>query len=256
MKKSDKIIVSANLFLIVFAISYVAAKNVVSAAIIAFLLTVTICVSFLKILNRYKKTKKISVSKTEDGLSFIGIPAQTELFISALPNETAKKINDFCFSFDKNGKNIIVFPNYKFFSTSKDDIAKFFRTCKDNGVENCVILSRQNTRELLLFARGLPLNFKFLPTKAVRDFLVSRNLEDKFALPEKPKVKARKKFSKQSFRELISGIISKDKAKYFLISGVGLIFGCLFTPLKIYYLVFAVITLSLSIVCHIKGETY
>ena len=85
MKKTDKIIISVNLFLIIFAISYVAAKNVVAAAIIAFLLTVTVCVSFLKIANRYKKTKKISVSKTEDGLSFIGITAQTELFISALP---------------------------------------------------------------------------------------------------------------------------------------------------------------------------
>lgn len=256
MKKTDKIIISVNLFLIIFAISYVAAKNVVAAAIIAFLLTVTVCVSFLKIANRYKKTKKISLSKTEDGLSFIGITAQTELFISALPPETTKKINDFCFSYDKNGKKIMVFPNYKFFPTSKDDIAKFFRTCKDNGVNDCIVLSRQSTRELLLFARGLPLNFKFLPTKAVRNFLVSRNLENKFALPEKPKVKTKKKFSKQFFRELIDGIISKEKAKYFLISGVGLVFGCLFTPLKIYYLVFAVITLSLSIVCYIKGEIY
>lgn len=256
MKKTDKIIISVNLFLIVFAISYVAVKNVASAAIIAFLLTVTVCVSFLKILNRYQKTKKISVSKAEDGLSFIGISAQTELFISALPSETAKKINDFCFAYDENGKKIIVFPNYKFFPTSKDDIAKFFRTCKDNGVNDCVVLSRQNSRELLLFARGLPLNFKFLPTKVVRDFLVRRNLEDKFALPKKPKIKTKKKFSKQSLRELIHGIISKDKAKYFLISGAGLVFGCIFTPLKIYYLIFAVITLSLSIVCYIKGETY
>lgn len=253
MKKTDKIIVYTALFLLLFVIAYVASRSFVPAIIIAILLSATITVSARHILSRYGKTKKLSVARMEEGLAFLGIAKQNELFLSLLPQTLDIKATETYFIYAYGGKKTAVFPCYKFLPCGKDDIARFFKHCQAENVNDCKILCKQSPRELLLFAGRLPLNIEFVNSKKTRDFLVLHNATHNVVLPEKEKPNAKKKLDKKAFYSFFSRIITKERAKYFFISGISLVFACVVSPLKVYYLIFAVITLSLAIACYIKG---
>ena len=251
MKKSDKIIITATLFLLLFCLSYIVTKETVAAIIIAFLLTITIIYAFFHLMKRRMETKKIPLSKLEDGLSFMGISEQTKLFYSSLPECFEPRLTENHIELTVNCEKTAIFPNYKFLPCSKEDIARFYRICKENDIKTCIILSRQNPRELLLFARSLPLNARFLRTKEVREYLIKHNLIEKAVMPRKTEKK--KKITAESIRRFFSDFISKERGRYFLIAGCSLAVACIFSPFRIYYAVFSSVNLIIALICYVKG---
>jgi len=250
MKKTDKLIISAATFILLFTLSYVVAKNFVAATIIAFLLTVTIIVTATHLFRRFGKVKKVAISKIEDGLAFMGINEQTELFFSAAPECCRPEKRDNFLICLKDGVKIALFPDYKFAPCSKEDVARFHRICMENGISRCYVLSRANSRDLLLFARSLPVEFIFVNSAKIRDFLTKQNLVSSVVIPSK---KRKKRPFKEALSAIAETIFKRDRAKYYLLTGVSLAFLAIFTPLKIYYAIFAALTLTFSLVCIIKN---
>lgn len=245
MKKLDRILINATLYVILLILSFVTVKNFAAAVFIAFLLWVLINRVSVHLFRRRKATKQITVAQMEDGLALLGIAGQVAWFVKAAPACFNPEPFDCGFSLTVNCELILVFPNYKYSACSAEEIAKFYRIAKERGAKKIWILSRLNARSLVLFANSLDLDIEFKSSRAVRKFLYDRNM-----LPEKT-VKDKKK-TPVKWREVLSNIFIKRRAKYFLVAGLSLAFLSLFSPLKIYYAVVAALTLALGLACLIR----
>lgn len=243
MKKSDTIVINAVVYLIAVLISYVTVRNLAAAIFIGFLLWVTFNRVTIHILNRRKDKNKITVAQMEDRLALYGIGGQVEFFVKATPPCFTPVPFDCGFEATINCEKVIIFPNYKFSPCSMEEIAKFYRLAKEKNSKRIWILSRLNPRSLVLFARTLDVEFEFKNSKTVRKFLYNRNmLMEK--IPKKPV-----KRNKINWKELISGIFIKRRAKYFLFVGLSLAFLSIFSPLKIYYAVMSIFALGMGVAC-------
>ncbi len=247
MKLFDKVFFSISVFFLLLIVSYLAMKDAVGAMIVSFLLTVTITVSFLHLTKRYMIKRNVPLQKVEDGLSFIGIKEQTNLFLSSLPPALRSEKKD---NYILIGEKYILFPCYRFSPCTKEDVSRFYRICREEGREDAYILSRQVPRDTLLFARTLPINYRFVTTKEVRTYLKKHNLLDNVTLPKKEvKVRSRKEF----FSTMLNNLTKKERARYYAVTGISLTLLGIFTPLTIYYSVFAMLSFLMAIVCCVKS---
>lgn len=248
MKKIDKIIINVAAFSVFLILSYITVKNLAASIFIAFLLWITANRVIIHLLNRRRNTKKIPISQMEDKLALDGIKKQVELFTNATPPCFNPEKFDFGFTVTINCEKILVFPNYKFSACSLDDVAKFYRKAKEESINKIWVLSRLNSRNVILFANNLDVEFVFHSSSEVRKFLATRN-----ALPQIPKKHlAKKNTKKANIKSALSDVFVKKRAKYFFLSAFSLAFLAIFTPLKIYYLILSVICIGMGIACLIR----
>ena len=180
---------------------------------------------------------------------------QVEYFMNVTPPCFCPQKSDNGYIVTLNLVKTLLIPYFRFAPCSKEDIAKFYREAKKNGIKNIKVLSKLNNRQTVLFARELDVEFDFVSSKKVRKYLYNHN-----ALPEVIKKSSEKKqtlkdFLKKSrteWKEFFFGIFIKKRAKYFLLSSISMAILSFFTPLKWYYVTVSAITLVCGITCLLR----
>ncbi len=244
MSKLDKFLIIILAGFILTALLRPLVKDVAAAAFIAFLLVILLFVFGTHIYNRKKNKSEISVSDAENALSLMG-NEQLDFFFERTPPAYAPEQKDGGFIFFRNDVKHFVAPNYKFSPTSADDVARFYRAAKKNRADSVIVLGRQPSRNVLVFASSLDVRFVFLSSGKLHKYLLKQN-----ALMPKPR--KTKKPSKPSLKTVFNGIFLKDRAKYYLLSGISVAFLSFLTPYKIYYLVAGGLCLILAGVCFFR----
>lgn len=241
MGKIDKVLLFVLATVIGVIIFKVVTKNLVASVFIALLISTTVTIILIHVINRRKNKKVITVTEMENEFALLG-SGQIEYLTSTIPEKFSPIKKDNGFIYDKDGNKVYVACNYKFSTTSFDDVAKFYRQAKEYGVSQVYVCGKQPTRNVILFASELDVLFRFLPSKKLHAYLLNQN-----KLPTKRKViRPRRKLS---LKNNISSIFNKKRAKHFAISGLVLGITAIFTPFTVYYVVFCSICLILSIIC-------
>lgn len=247
MTKIDKIIINIVLFFLYSLIFTVLVKNIAAALLIALLISILTYQVSLHLHNRFHDKKTISLAEMEKLFAIMG-GNQVAYFIRATPSYFEPISLEHGFYISLNCSAVAIFPSYKFSPCNLEDIAKYYRIAKENDITSIWILSKQNTRSTILFAKSLDIDFNFVSTKRVHKFLANQNF-----LPQSiPQKKA--KLKKTDYKEILSSIIIRKRAKYFLFSGLTLGLLSFFTPIKAYYIAVSTICLILGILCLFRGK--
>lgn len=218
-------------------------NNFIEALFVSFLVFVVIKTLTLHFLNRFRIKKNISVWELSQTLSIMGIEKVCELLLSTVPTVFNPTIDNNCILFERHNKKVLVYPNFKFAAVSGDELVKIWRFAKEKEVDTILSLARLHQRSVILLAQSLDLEFKFPSAKKLHKFLINHN-----AMPIK-NFNHKKTKTKINIRESLSNIFIKKRAKLFLFSGLSLALFSIFTPLTIYYLVMATISLGMSVAC-------
>lgn len=157
------------------------------------------------------------------------------------PMEITEEGSDFLIIQNGNEKECIYFA-FRFSSLSQEDIAKCYRVCKEREIKKGYILGKDTVRTTLSLAGELNLNINFISAKQLYRCLKNKNLLPVTATKTKIKRKGKIKF-------FLSVFFSKNNVKHFLFGGIILALMSLITPLKVYYLSVAAITLAFSLIC-------
>lgn len=251
MKQIDKVTINILGFVTVFLISLSTVKNFVAAVIIAFLITVTAYRLFVHFGRRIEKINKMSVAKMEERFAIMG-SEQIDYFINVTPPYFSPEKTDGGYVVTLNCEKTMICPNYKFSPCSYDDIAKFYRTAKKEQIRHIKILSKINSRQTIIFARELDVEFEFVPSKTVRKYLYNHNALPEIIKKTPQKKKTIKEFftkDKAEWKEFFAGIFIKKRAKYFLLSSISMAILSFFTPLKWYYITVSIITFICGMTC-------
>ncbi len=235
----DKILFSIALLAVVyvFAAAFVERRLAVYLSGSVYLAVATLfCVIKAKHINR----TDITPSELPVMLALMGSQKATELFYATLPAQHGLYIRAPYFAYERKGQKYLVCVAYKFINLTQEDIAGAYREAVKNGIEHVFILARAKDRKTLTLGAILPITLEYPDKYAVYKYLKRHN-----ALPEKPK-KNKKQRVKPDLRALGSVILEPRKAKYYLFLALTFALLALFTPLKTYYLVFAIVPLTLS----------
>jgi len=247
MTKLDKIIIICAVFFIFFILFFAVTSNIAAGLFISALITILTYRVVLHLYNRYHDKKNISLIDMEKLFALMG-SSQIDYLVKASPEYFCPQLIEYGFVLTVNCKNIAIFPNYKFSSSSMDDISKFYRVAKDNNLNKIYVLSKLCDRNTILFAGSLDVDINFVPSKRVYKFLLRKN-----CLP-KSIIKKRSKINKTDYKEMLFNIFTKKRAKYFFISGTTLGLLSFFTPIKIYYITMCIICILLGIGCIIREK--
>jgi hypothetical protein len=245
MTKFDKILINGSVFIINLLWMIYLIDNIAVSVFIALLLSILFNRLGVHILNRKDDKSKISISEMENLLSLYGIDYQIDLILSAIPNYFNPIQTDYGVILTLNCEQVQIFTNYKYNSCSMEDIAKFYRTAKKNGISTAYILSRQNPRNILVLATSLDIKFTFITSKQLHKKLYNHNLLMENIKPVKEKQKVK-------LSEILAEIFQRKRAKYFFICALILSLSCIITPYKIYYMIITSIVASFGIACILK----
>lgn len=244
MSKLDKLLLVVLGSFIITAVLRPLVKNVVAAAFIAFLLVVLLLVLISHAYNRRKNKSVITVSEMENALALMG-NEQLDFFLERVPPAYKPEKYDCGFIFFRNDAKIFVAPNYKFSPTSADDAARFYRAAKKQRADTVIVLGRQPSRGVMVLTSNLEVRFRFLQSNKLHKFLLNQNA----LMPKPRKVK---KPLKPSFRAVFNGFFLRERAKYFLLSGISIAALSFLTPYKIYYIVVSGVCMTFAVVCLLR----
>ena len=219
---------------------YTIVKNLVLTLFITFLLLVFFRVLFLRIYTRRKRKKVINTSEMETELSLMG-PEQRDFFFSVVPAYYKPEMAEAGVIFT-NKERVYLATNYKFSPTNADDVARFYRYAKKEKILVVWVLGRYPARQVMTFAASLDVIFRFIPSKKVHAFLRDANA----LMPRRNTTKNPRKIN---FKHILSEAFTKKRAKYFALSCCCLSFFSLFGAFRVYYLVFAGLSLLLTLFC-------
>lgn len=190
-----------------------------AAIIISIAVTLLVFVVLKKIAEKLPKDK---VDKTETYKSFV-----------LMPPDELKKLYLSC-SHDEN----YIKCSMRFSGASMDDVAAAYR---ESGDKNATLITSGVQRNVMLFAASLDKKIKFVTNRDLYKLLQKNS-----ALP-KPKTKPVEKPPIKP-KEIVKTAFSGANAKYYLFSGVLLSISAFFTPFRIYYVVFASLSIVFAIV--------
>ncbi|HKL93874.1 MAG TPA: hypothetical protein VJZ69_01160 [Clostridia bacterium] len=134
---------------------------------------------------------------------------------------------------------ILLICNFKFSNLSSSDIASAYQTAQKRSAKKVVMLCRGADRPAIALSTNLDVKFEIVKTGALYRYLQRMN-----ALPELDKDKF-----KFSLKYIFDVALKRQNAKYYIFSGIMLLFLSYFTPLKLYYLCFGTSLLVLAILC-------
>ncbi|NLL56728.1 MAG: hypothetical protein GX242_05905 [Clostridiales bacterium] len=243
MTKFDKIIISISVFAFTFIwISYFS-DNIAVAIFTALLITILILTIGLHILNRKKNTSRINAHEMENMLALYGNDYQVSLLNKAIPKYFDPTPIENGVLFTQNLQKQAVFINYKYSTTTPEDLARFYRLAKKNEASKIYILSRPCPRNVLVLAASLDIEFSFVTSRQFHKHLYKQNL-----LMEKIKP-IKTKRQRRQFSDVLWEIFQKRRAKYFFMSAITFGLFLLITPFKLYYLIMLSIVLCLGVIC-------
>lgn len=219
-------------------------KNIAASIFISFLIIVLFRTVFLHFFVRKRNKSVISVPEMETELSIMA-GEQLDYFFSVVPSAFSPQKCECGFTYNEKNRLVFVAPNYKFSPSSPDDVAKFYRAAKKIKADSVTVLGRFPSRNVFVFAASLDILFKFIPSKKLHKFLLSQNA----LMPKRRKIKNPKK---PALKSVFSGIFTKQRAKFFLLSGLSLSVFAFFGVMQAYYFVMCAICIICAIVCLLR----
>ncbi|MEG1613090.1 MAG: hypothetical protein RR357_02865 [Clostridia bacterium] len=139
-----------------------------------------------------------------------------------------------------DGDTIIV-SYFKFSDCGLDDIASAFRLALENSVSKVVFICKGVTRDGLLLSESMPLQFEYIKTNNLYKILKTKNMLPPLLDTNKPAFKI------LSIKNILDIIFSAGNTKYFIFTGTILAVMSFLTPLKLYYIILASISLLMSV---------
>ena len=179
----------------------------------------------------------------ETELSIMGAE-QSDLIIKTIPGAYGAKKCENGFTITKNVKTFVA-CNYKFSPTGFDDVAKFYRIAKKEKAFLIIVLGRMPKREVMVLASSLDISFRFVKSKKLHKFLLTRNA----LMPKRKKVKSR---VKPRLSSSLNVIFARNRAKYFAFSGLSLALFSFLGIMRIYYLITCGVCLALALFCAVR----
>ncbi len=248
MKKIDKIVINSIGFGLTLVWTNYFIKSFVEALFVAFLIYIVLRTVTLHLTNRFANKKNISVSEMSLSFAIMGVNAVCQHIASTLPECYNPSIENNCIILQKNEEKLLVSPNFKMSALSADDVAKVWRFGKEKDISKIYILARFHQRSVILFANSLEGEIFFPSAKNLHKYLVAHN-----ALPKK-NFHYKKAKSSISFRDALSALFIRKRAKMFFFSGITLVLFAFFSPLTIYYLVMASVSLVMGVACFVVNN--
>ena len=241
MNKIDKYILNGFLILILIVLYFLIIRILPVASFLGYITWLLIRSVFLYFSGRYKNKKKISVKDLEEWFALEGTVKQADLILSLLPAAYSPVKNGNVITYNRHGEKIFLLCNYKFSSTSAEDIARLYQNSSSVLYDKLVILGKTPPKNVLLLADKLPFDVLFPSSKKVYAFLADHN-----ALPE-PSVRLKRK--KRTWKNIFDDIFSIEKARYYFPSAfLFLLYAILFKRMVWYYIFFA-LSLLLGTIC-------
>lgn len=194
------------------------------AGVFSIILFAVIC-AIIEWLKSRKKTTAYSLDKFSKQLSIMGNPYVINLYaktygldINLIKNNTI--IQD----------NTLIISIYKFSDIGVEDIANTFRTALESDIKNIKIICKGVSRDALMLAESLPVNFVFIKGNAL-----FKQLKATQSVP--PLLEMKKTTIKNfSFKNFFDLILSSANTKHYIFSGAILGIMSFIAPMKLYYI--------------------
>ncbi len=248
MKKFDIIVMNIIGFGLILVWTNYFIKNFAEALFVALLIFITVRTIVVHLINRFVDKKNITIAEMSQSFAIMGVENVCNNILSTLPQCYDAIIENNCIILQKNGKMILVSPNFKMSALSADEVAKVWRFAQEKSISKVYILARVHQRSVILFANSLEGEFIFPSAKKVHKYLIAHN-----ALPKKNFYQKKSK-TKISMKDALSGLFVRKRAKLFLFSGITLALFAFFSPLTVYYLVMASVSIVMGIACFVVNN--
>lgn len=248
MKKFDIAIINIIGFGLILVWTNYFIKQIAEAIFVALLIFITLRTITVHLINRFVDKKNITVAEMSQSFAIMGAEDVCKNIISTFPQCSDAYIENNCIILLKEGETILVSPNFKMSAVSADEVAKVWRFAKEKNISKVYILARAHQRSVILFANSLEGEFIFPSAKKVHKYLILHN-----ALPKKNFYHKKAKTS-ISFKDALSELFVRKRAKLFLFSGITLALFAFFSPLTVYYLVMASISICMGIACFVLNN--
>ncbi len=196
---------------------------------------------------RHKKSG-ITAEETPTYLALMDRLEQTKLFWNMVPDDLKGNIIHPYFTYQRDGKTVLVAVLYRFMNLTQEDIASAYREAVKQEANEVVMLTRARDRKTLTLTTLLPIKFSF-PDK----FTVFKALKKHNALPKKPMLNKAKNKEKVPLKEVLDIVFTRTRARYFLFTALVLIIFSFLTPLKNYYLIASLVPFTFSAICFFKS---
>ena len=140
----------------------------------------------------------------------------------------------------------LILPYLKHSPVSADELYHLAINCTRDGYSKLILITNEyDTVGYTKLKPYLSCNVEIISSKAFIESLKKVDL-----LPDIPSTKK----SKPKLITLLKKIINRKCAKYYLVSGLTMGLLALITPLRLYYLVFCTISLTLGLLCLTKRK--
>lgn len=232
-KKFDALVLTLLTYILIFLWSRFFIGNIVWSLIFSSVLTFLIVLCARFVTTKIKK-RPYSVERLSREFALRGNEYAAD-YLSKVFNNPFVKVN-------KNtllcGDTLIICL-FKFANVSSSDIATAYQTAKQADAKKAIVLCRGVDRPSTSLTVNLDVKFDIVKTGAVYRYLFKKN-----ALPELSKEKF-----KFSLGYIFDITLKRQNAKFYIFSGLMLLFLSYFTPLKLYYLCFGTSLFVLAILC-------
>ena len=203
-----------------------------------------IIVLIIAILIKPKKKAKINPDDYVAKLVTTPLHKQIDLFFSILSPNVSPVLKKGNVTINSD---TLFMPYLKFAKINADEIYGKARKAKFSGFKKLIlVVNEYDEKDYQKIKQYLPISVELIDVRCAIYALDKANL-----LPDVPNNKA----ERPKLSVLFKSAIGRKNFKYFLLSGLSLALLSVLTPLKLYYLTFCTISLSLAILCIIKRKT-
>lgn len=220
-----------------------------------FALTFTSCIcaltavfSFKKLSSKSKKLRLDRAQKQErdlaiSQLNLYTLQEQTKLFEKLL-EKLGYKVENKRGVLKLPDKNVAIFCKFGFDYLTKTDIVKIFNSI--NAKESAYILCEKVLPDIKEFANRFDDRIKTVDVNEIYKALSDNELlpKTKFSFTQK----------KTKFSVVIKSLFEKKKAKTHFYLGLTFLLTSYIVPIKIYYVIFGCIFLTISLICFLYGR--
>ncbi len=219
------------------------------AVFLGIFVTIPILLAWAIAKNYAKNRKVMSTSDLLFHLSIMGQVAQTTLFANTIPPQFIIGKDSTYILVDNHGKATLIFANYKFGKTLKDEVAKCYRKARELNAKEVLLLVNTD-RGVIATSRRLDIHFRYPTLFEIKRYLFKHN-----ALPQAIKpYRDRFAIKLKDTPKIFANILQQHHAKRYFFIGLMLAITALITPLKLYYLIMATVVFAIGLLCLIFGN--
>ena len=192
--------------------------------------------------NKLAKKEKIQVENTLFQLSFMPKSESSTLLFNALEKENLNPVKN-RYGFNLPEKKAIVFLSLGIDGATKSDVVKAFNKL-DNEYNTAYIFSTSYKSEVLDFSKRFSGKVQFVSSEKIYSLLKKHD--------QLPPEKYKLLFKKPKF--CFSNILKRKKAKKYAFLGFCMAFFSFLVSFKLYYVIFAGLFFTLSLISIIFGK--